>query len=157
MLLLKNKNYTHIIICCVSVTSKHLHYSCTTYSCLQNYLRSVKYYEPPSHKSERINLSNAVIARNGIYIHGRSDRCYVHRWGVIVFRWKTIYLDCNNTSIEECNPRWHFFFFFFLYTSSVHTAIKSEHKGNSQLAERLILRLPNKQKPEKKKNKSDNH
>ena len=47
--------------------------------------------------------------------------------------------------------------FFFLYTSSVHTAIKSEHKGNSQLAKRLILRLSNKQKPEKKKNKSNIH
>ena len=32
--------------------------------------------------------------------------------------------------------------------------MKSEYKGNSQLAKRLILRLPNKQKPEKKKEKS---
>ena len=41
----------------------------------------------------------------------------------------------------------------FFFTSSVHTAMKSEYKGNSQLAERLILRLPNKQKTEKKKEK----
>ena len=32
--------------------------------------------------------------------------------------------------------------------------MKSEYKGNSQLAKGLILRLPNKQKPEKNKEKS---